>query len=559
MTQSLARDFTARGQWLAAVREERREQFRTRFGGDFPQLCSFAGQIIIIGALCLGASLPASAQQGQLATVTVQTRQLGKTIPADFVGLSLEVSTAGQGLAVPPADRQMGKPAGPGAEYAYSLGEPGWPNTTFFKFMRNLGPGILRLGGNSQDNTCWDAKDAPHPDWCKAPITHADMQLYSAAAQASGWKLILGLNLKQNSAQWAEREVSEGVAKDIKSSELLGLEIGNEHDLYERDGKRPGKYSAAADARDFLTYVKAFRANPATRSFAAMGPASCCAWRNPRDLATFIDGVGPNNLKLVTVHNYSTTTCGNRTVTARELLSRELMDRYDREVKALVAVADQRHLPIAMAETNSASCGGMKGVSNAFTSTLWGLDFLFVSAEDGFTGVNYHISYRAGGSAYNPVDTIGWKNGTKGWTFKNKAEPLYYAMYMFARNASGGHVLPTEVQTSSNVTAYAVSACSGCADKIFVLNKDLTASGEVRVHLTGPMGDASLLLLDAPKVDSLAEDVRYGGAQFDEQANIAAPKETLVKPGSDGDYVFTLPNAAVALLTVEPAEQTVAH
>ena len=132
-------------------------------------------------------------------------------------------------------------------------------------------------------------------------------------------------------------------------------------------------------------------------------------------------------------------------------------------------------------------------------------------------------------------------------------------MYMFARNASGKHLLPTEIQTSSNVTAYAVSTCSGCTAGIFVLNKDLTASGEVRVHLTGPMGDASLLLLDAPKVDSLAEDVRYGGAQFDEQANIAAPKETLVKPGSDGDYVFTLPNAAVALLTVEPAEQTVAH
>ena len=107
--------------------------------------------------------------------------------------------------------------------------------------------------------------------------------------------------------------------------------------------------------------------------------------------------------------------------------------------------------------------------------------------------------------------------------------------------------------------AYAASTCSGCADKIFVLNKDLAASGEVRVHLSAPMGDASLLLLDAPKLDSLAEEVHYGGAQFDENANIGAPKETVVKPGSDGDYVFTLPNAAVALLTVQPAEQTVTH
>ncbi|MGE5326304.1 MAG: hypothetical protein ACM3NO_04640 [Deltaproteobacteria bacterium] len=471
--------------------------------------------------------------------------------------MSIEVSTAGQGLAVPPAEMQMGRPAG--AEYAYSLGEPGQPNKVFFKFMRNLGPGILRLGGNSQDNTCWDEKDAPHPDWCKAPINHADMKLYSDAAEASGWKLILGLNLKQNSASWAEREVSEGVAHDIKPSDLIGLEFGNEHDLFARDGARPGKFSPAEDARDFLAYLNAVRSNPATKSYAAIGPATCCMWRNPANLATFIDGVGASNLKLVTVHNYSATTCGNRVVTAQELLSRELMDRYDREAKALVAVADQRRLPIAMAETNSASCGGMKGVSNAFTATLWGLDFLFVSAEDGFTGVNYHISYRTGGSAYNPVDTIGWKNATQGWTFKNQAEPLYYAMYMFARNASGQNLLPTEVQTDSNVRAYAVSSCPGCAARIFVINKDLAASGEVRVHLAGPMGKGSLLLLDAPKLDSLASDVRYGGAQFDENGDISAPKETVINPGSDGNYDFTLSNAAAALLTVQPAGRTVTN
>ena len=489
-----------------------------------------------------------------MATVDVNTLKLGNTIPQDFVGLSLEVSSEGQGLAVPPESRQMGKPSSrPGAIYAYSLGEQGVPNPVFFKFMRNLGPGILRLGGNSQDNTCWDPKTAPHPDWCKGTIDASLMKLYADAARESGWKLIVGINRKQNNPAWARREVTEGVSQYVPAHDVLGLEFGNEPDLYPRDGFRPGKYSAAEDARDFLAYVKAFKENAASKSYAVMGPATCCGWRNANDLATFIEGVGTSNLKLVTVHNYSTTTCGNRVVTAEELLSPELMNRYNAEAKALIAEAHQRHLPIAMAETNSASCGGMKGVSNAFTSTLWGLDFLFSSAEDGFTGVNYHISFRTGGSAYNPVDTIGWKDSSGRWQFSNTAEPLYYAMYMFARNASGRHLLPVEVKTDANIKAYAVSTCSGCAAGVFVLNKDLSASGQVRVHFSQPMGDGSLLMLQAPSLDSLASDVRYGGAQFDSNANLPAPHKTEVKPGPNGDFTFSLPKAAVALLTVHQA------
>ena len=528
---------------LAARRPKRR-------GGD----CALARGFAFLALISIfSVSLPA-AGQNPVATVNVNTLKLGRMIPQDFVGLSLEVSSAGQGLAVPPANRQMGKPSShSGAIYAYSLGEDGSPNTVFFKFMRNLGPGILRLGGNSQDNTCWDPKAAPHPDWCKGTIDAGLMNLYADASRESGWKLIVGLNLKQNSPDWARREVTEGVAKYIPAGNIFGLEIGNEPDLFPRDGARPQQYTAAEDARDFLAYVKAFREDPVSNSCAVVGPATCCKWRNPTDLGTFIDGVGPSNLKLVTVHNYSTTTCGNRVVTAEELLSPKLMDSFSADAKGLIAEAYQHHLRIALAETNSASCGGMKGVSNAFTSALWGLDYLFTSAEDGLTGVNFHISFRTGGSAYNPVDTIGWQGSSHQWHFDNTAKPLYYAMYLFARNASRKHLLPVELKSDANIKAYAVSTCSGCAAKVFVINKDLKASGEVRVHFSEPMGDGSLLLLQAPRLDSLAPEVKYGGVQFDANANLPTPHETEVKAGASGDFTFTLPNAAVALLTVEQA------
>ena len=490
--------------------------------------------------LCGLVAVLASAGQTPLATVTVQTESLGRQIPKDFVGFSLEVSTAGQGLQSFAAG---GKTASRRAEY--SLGSAGAPNRGFFQFMRNLGPGILRLGGNSQDNTCWNPSAAPHPGLCQGALSTADFRLYSEAAQASGWRLIVGLNLKQNSSEWALKEVTQGIAKEIKPEQVLGLEPGNEPDLF-GPPSRPKTYSPADHVKEFLAYIHALQTNPATGEYPVIGPATCCRWRNARDLGTFMDGVGPTNLKLVTVHEYPTTTCNGRKVTVAQLLAADLMTRFNDEARTWVAAARERKLPIALAETNSASCGGMPGVSNAFASALWGLDWLFTNAEDGFTGVNFHISYRPGGSSYNPVDTYG---GT-GQQYENIARPLYYAMYLFAHSASGQHLLPAETQTSANVRAYATTGCATCAVNVVVINKDAAASGSVRVHLDTRAGSGQLFLLKAPDLNSPSLAVTYGGGQFDSNGRIAAPHTTQVQANARGDYEFVLPHAAAALLVI---------
>jgi hypothetical protein len=86
-----------------------------------------------------------------------------------------------------------------------------------------------------------------------------------------------------------------------------------------------------------------------------------------------------------------------------------------------------------------------------------------------------------------------------------------------------------------------------------VINKDLTSAGRVSIHVPGRAGAAKLLLLNAPRLDSLASEVTYGGMQFDSQGHIPPPHLQPVEPNSDGNYEFDLPNAAAALLTV-PAE-----
>ncbi|MCL5005190.1 MAG: hypothetical protein M1404_01545 [Acidobacteria bacterium] len=489
-----------------------------------------------------------------MATVSVNTQQLGAQIPKGFLGFSNEVSTAGMGLPKPTA-KALGNIEGPAgvpsdAGLVYVLGEPGAPNTGFYTFMRNLGPGVLRLGGNSQDNTCWDPKAAPHPAWCHGAITPGLLKLYSTAVDAAGWRMILGLNLKQNSPRWALSEVTQGVAKEIPASQILGFEIGNEPSGFAHTPARPKTYSPADYVKDALGYIRAFRANPIARKYNFVAPADCCGWNNPRDLGIILKGIGPD-LKLVSIHNYPTSTCGQRNVTVAQLLSPKPMESFDDLSKQLVAVAHQDNLPIALAETNSASCGGMAGVSNAFASAVWGLDYMFNIAHDGYTHINFHFSYRKGGSAYNPIQTFGWKAGTEEH-YRNIAQPLYYAMYMFARRASGEHFLPASIKTQSNITAFATTSCPNCEVHVFVINEDEKASGTVDVHLSGRTGPGSLLLLQAPSLHSLAADVRYGGQQFDSDGNIGTPHTTSIARGANGDYTFTLPNASAAVLSIAP-------
>ena len=64
------------------------------------------------------------------------------------------------------------------------------------------------------------------------------------------------------------------------------------------------------------------------------------------------------------------------------------------------ARAQQWGKPFMMFETNTASCGGFPGISDTFTSALWGVDYALQMANSNFTGALFHF----GGQnvSYNP-------------------------------------------------------------------------------------------------------------------------------------------------------------
>lgn len=54
-------------------------------------------------------------------------------------------------------------------------------------------------------------------------------------------------------------------------------------------------------------------------------------------------------------------------------------------------LAQQWGKPFIMFETNSASCGGFPGISDTFTSALWGLDYALQMANSNFTQALFHF------------------------------------------------------------------------------------------------------------------------------------------------------------------------
>lgn len=80
-----------------------------------------------------------------------------------------------------------------------------------------------------------------------------------------------------------------------------------------------------------------------------------------------------------------------------------------------------------MFETNTASCGGFPGISDTFTSALWGVDYALQMANSNFTSALFHF----GGQnvSYNPFTAAPTNESSfHQWT----TGPLFYSAVFIA-------------------------------------------------------------------------------------------------------------------------------
>ncbi len=487
--------------------------------------------LIAAGAACLTAQ--------QVATVQVTRTPGGVAVPQDFMGLSFQQNAA-----------------------LTFFGPSTAGNTVLFTLIRNLGRGNLRIGGAGADESCWGGEPAPDPSECQYTLTSADFKSWCSASLQTGWSMLIGVNLVQNinpgAPAYIVNEITKGflpVLQAYTKASLLGFELGNELNLYTYEGYRPTTYGVSGQITDLLDYVQAFKANSSTASIPLAAPAyyDPTTYTVTNQLVPVIQGVvqcngcSASNLGLVTLHEYPLNNAP-APVTVQQLLAPSLLTEETQAFgKAVMNVRSMFGMNVQIDETNNVSPDpGQPGVSDVQASGIWALDFALQMARVGIRRMNFHFHQ---GSIYNPILI----NNAGSGQFTDQVQPEYYGLYAF-NAAKGQQFLPVTVSAASaNITSYALSTCATCAITVYLINKDLTASGTVLVGLSAPATTASYVQLTAPSLTSTNEFVTYGGVQFGSNGALTGPvQSTPVSPDQNGNYTVPLPNATVTILTIQP-------
>lgn len=348
-------------------------------------------------------------------------------------------------------------------------------NSDLIGLFQLLGSSVLRIGGNSVDECVWVANG---PGQTAGQIAPSDVDALAAFLKNAGWQCIYGINLGgaatgATTPELAAAEVAY-VAEKLGSS-LLGIEIGNECDGY----GAPGSYFAGNwSLAQFEALWEQFRSAilAATPGVSITGPASgsnVSTWTVP-----FGEAMTRNSISLLTQHYYRGDG-ESSSATVANLISPD--SNLTNCINLLNTGADSIGIPFRLAECNSYFNGGAPGVSNAYASALWVLDFLFNSAQGGAAGVNLH-----GGGDVDSYSPIADDSGVV-----VEARPIFYGMTLFALAGQGTLCQASLSASGINASAYAVKNSSGDLNLVIV-NKDATQNLELTISLPKSVSSAQL-------------------------------------------------------------------
>ncbi len=410
-----------------------------------------------------------TAGSAQLVSININPERALGEIPPDFTGLGYEISSV----------------ARPGLLSA--------TDHTYVQLVRTLGTrGVIRIGGNTSDYSGF----SPSGEAVSSPkatlINEANLKELGTFLDATGWKLIWGINLGSGTEQQAIEEA--GAVDAIAKSNLLAFEIGNEPDLFSHEGHKPKGYSYEDYLKEYRRYKSVVRAKLPNAPFAGPDAAVATDW-----VTRFAADEG-SDIKLLTHHYYRE--CANPASTLDKLLypDPKLLPLGEK----LKATTASSRVPYRICETNSFCGGGKPGVSDTFGAALWVLDFMFKLAEAGAAGVNMETGVNQLGfiSSYSPIGDD--EHGTY------TAKPEYYGMLAFAGASQGQRVAANYDPAGANLTAYAVLG-NQKQITLTVINKEQSRNADVIVTTGQRARSAHVLRLTGPSLES-KEGVALGGS-----------------------------------------------
>ncbi len=361
-------------------------------------------------------------------------------------------------------------------------------NTPLVTLLRLLGPGVLRVGGNSVERTTWD----PHgPGLVAGTVSPADLDRLAGFAQAVGWPVLYGTPFVAATPADVADEAAQ--VADRLGQWLDQFELCNEPDLYLLDP------TAAALAGTYPT----FRARweqvadaiaAATPASELSGPAPCLLQNVPGWTQPFAADEG-DRIGLVTQHYY-------RGFAPPETIDELLADDplFDTALPQVAAAAETAQVGYRLAETNSFASGGAPGVSNTLASALWGAGLGLRAAARGAEGINIHTS--GAGPGYPPFVQVGGQ--------VTQIRPLFAGLQLAAGVGSGALLSTTLAGAPSTLAAWAVRRPDASVALVLV-NTAADSSVDVAIDLGAAVQAATVRWLTGPALDATT-GVTFGGA-----------------------------------------------
>ncbi|KAI0677049.1 glycoside hydrolase family 79 protein [Trametes maxima] len=408
-------------------------------------------------------------------------------------------------------------------------------------------PVRLRLGGNSMDSSTYvpDQQEIiqftdPNANSNDQPVNYG-AQLFEVmkgvSSAVGGAQYLIGLSLRTpNSSNIA---LLAGDASKHLGDDLDALLLGNEPDLYASHGNRPGmkNYTEYDYIGDYWTVFGNLQETPDGDILSQnkiAGPTICCFW----DLAPVLQSGWlddfASHLKYITLQHYPQNNCFGKTQFG--------IDYYTAHANAVglaqwqqhgleVLASSNNHKPVLMDEFNTASCGGIPGISDTFAASLWTADYSLQMAAVGYAGAYLHTRER--GVTYNLFDPPAAVAGGPGaWT----TNPSFYGMLPVAealQSANGSRVVDLNIQnsktdTKQTVAGYAIFDGSAPDVHSLVIFNFANASGATEDYTI----DASYIPASGSEIT-----VRYLAApSINEKTNIAWGGKTYAGVG-DGVWV----------------------
>ena len=357
----------------------------------------------------------------------------------------------------------------------------GW-DTTLIGIFKILGPSVLRIGGSTVDDSVWNPNG---PGGQQAYVAPTDVNNLAAFLKATGWKCIYGINLG-GYATGATNPTLAGeeaayVHKALGSS-LASFEIGNEPDFYGNAGNpwandwSFGKFIGIWN--EFRTAI--VRAAPGAAMSGPSDAGDPTTWTVP-----FAETITSAKINLITQHYYVTGQSDSN-ATVANLLDTSLHHDVLRELAALNAASQEVGIPFRISECGTFFCNTpatpTPDIAGSYTAALWSLDYMFMCAQGGASGVNLE----SGGNVWGFPPLL------------NEADyvcdvcPLFYGLLFFTLAGTGTGFETIISPGSLNVTAYGLHKSVG-GFSLVVLNKEFSQNIQLDIVLPRTVSQASLM------------------------------------------------------------------